>query len=162
MRASVCSRTIIVPVLAVLAMTLLRPAFARASAEGQLVVITSPQSSLRNVTMEDLKRLYLGESRTLATGQDAQLVEYGPARQRFYERVARMSETLVKRRWIALVFAGESVAPPREFQDAAELRRFVNEHPNAIAFISYALADASVKILAVDGRQPTDSGYPLR
>lgn len=127
-----------------------------------VTVVVGPRSPLRNIALSDLQRLYLGLSRGLPSLPAVQLGEYEPARGAFYERALKTSEAAMKRRWIGLIFSGESKAPPRAFRDAAELQRFLASEPSAIAFLPEADVTPAVRILSVNGHLPSQREYPLR
>lgn len=127
----------------------------------QIAVVVNRANPVSNFTLEELRRLYLGTTTRLGRGLAVALIEYPPARQAFYRRVLAMSETSVKRHWIAVVFAGEGAEPPREIADPAELLQYVAAHPGAVAFVNHELVDTSVKVVTVNGLRPTEAGYPL-
>lgn len=136
--------------------------FAAASAaRAQTAVIVHPSTSVTGVTLDELRRYFLGKATTLGT-QRVQIVEPRSLRKGFYRTLLRMSEDEVKRRWMALVFRGEAAAPPKEVADGAEARRYVAEHPGAVAFVDASMVDGSVKALTIDGRRTTEAAYPLR
>jgi hypothetical protein len=130
-------------------------------AAAQIAVIVHPQAPLTNVSLEDLRRYFLGKSTTIGSTR-AVVVESTPSRQIFYHALTGLSEDIVHRRWVALAFRGEAPGVPRSFNDAAEVRKFVSENPGAIGFIDAHDVDASVKVLVVDGKRPSDAGYALR
>ena len=147
--------------LATLIATLLAAAALPRAASAQIAVIVHPSTPLSNVSVEELRRYFLGKTGRIGTAE-VQVVESTKDRGAFYRALVSLSEDEVRRRWVGLAFRGEIAHMPKEFADAAELRRFVSEHPGTIAFIAAHAVDASVKVLAVGGRQPSDAGYPLR
>lgn len=63
---------------------------------------------------------------------------------------------------MAIVFRGESSALPAVLASTDDVKKFVHDHPDAIAYLPFAAVDASLKVLHIDGRRPTDPGYPIR
>jgi hypothetical protein len=127
-----------------------------------IAVVVGPRSALQNLSMSDLRRVYLGEARRVGRVQGIQVVEFTPVRREFYERVLVMSEARVKRHWIGLLFAAETTVPPKEFRDVGELREYVADHPNAIAFLPLDQVGPSLRVVSVNGFLPSSSEYPLR
>lgn len=133
-----------------------------ARVDAQIAVIVNRNSPVSDLKVEDLRRLYLGLSPTFAGGRPVVLLELPPLRAAFYQRLLGLTEDRVKRRWIANVFSGRSVTPPREIETAAELKRFVAGHPAALAFIDVRDVDATVKVVTIDGRAPASPAYRFR
>lgn len=127
-----------------------------------IAVVVGQKSPLQNLSMSDLRRVYLGEAARLDKVEGVQVVEFTPIRREFYERVLDMSEARFKRHWIGLLFAGERTVPPKEFHEVAEVREFLAANPNAIAFIPLNQVAAPLKVVSVDGFSPSSAGYPLK
>jgi hypothetical protein len=128
----------------------------------QLVVIVNASAPDSNVSRDQLRRLFLGQSTRLTNGARVRLIEYAPARGRFYRAAVGLPDDLVRRHWIATVFAGEPVTPPREFDDPDAVVRFVAEHPEALGFLDRPVSDPNVRVLTIDGQSPSSQQYPLR
>lgn len=125
-----------------------------------VAVVVHPATHVDNVSVDELRRLFLGTMQTL-DGKHVVLVESPRARPVFYHAALNLTELEVRRRWTALVFRGESFTMPPEFADARELQRFVATHPGAVAYLGADEVDGSVKVLAVDHHRPGEPGYPL-
>jgi hypothetical protein len=147
------------PALAVLSLLLVAlPTAARA----QVAVVVNRANPITRLTLEQLRRLYLGTSTTFASGAPVTLVESPAVRVGFYRRVLGMTDEQVKRHWVGLVFGGEGASPPKDIAEPTELRRFVANHAGAIAFLPLDDVDDSVKVVAIEGAKPGDANYPLR
>ena len=129
-------------------------------AAAQIAVVVHPKAPLTNVSLEDLRRYFLGKTTTIGSTR-ALVVESAPQRPAFYHALTGLSEDIVHRLWVALAFRGEAPGVPRSFSDARELRKFVSENPGAIGFLDAHDVDESVKVLVVDGKRPADAGYAL-
>jgi ABC-type phosphate transport system substrate-binding protein len=137
-------------------------AFAPRAAYPQVAVIVNRANPVTNLSSDQLQRLYLGASTTFPDGGSVVLYEYPPVRRVFYQSLLHMSELAVTRQWIGVMFRGENANPLRAIDGADALRRAVAETPGALAFITVAAVDSTVKLVTVDGRHPRDAGYPLR
>ena len=130
-------------------------------AAAQMAVIVHPSSTIRAVSIEDLRRFFLGSSQTIDTAR-VQVVETAKLRKPFYRALLGISDEEVRRRWVALVFRGEATALPRTLPDDSAVKAYVAEHPGAIGFIDASSADGSVRVLTVDGHKPSEAAYALR
>jgi hypothetical protein len=132
-----------------------RPALA------QTAVIVHRSSTVSDVKLDDLRRFFLGQA-SITAGQQVMLVELSPLRSRFYKRLLGITADEVRRRWIGVVFRGDALTLPFELADPTAVKKFVAEHPGAVAFIELGDVDDSVKTLRIDGKRPGDAQYPLK
>ena len=128
----------------------------------QVAVVVNRANPVANLSLEQLRRLYLGTSTTFPGGGRVILVESPGLRTGFYHQLLGMTDGQLKRHWLGVMFAGQGGTPPREIPAIQDLRRFVSEHAGAIAFLALRDADTSVKILAIGGVKPGEPKYPLR
>lgn len=99
-----------------------------------LVIIVNDELDIPSIDDRELRRLFLGERRTLPDGQRAALASYGPESSFFNERLLGLSDAEVAGVWSRLRFSGRSPVP-RTFDDAASLVDFVARTPNAIGYV---------------------------
>jgi hypothetical protein len=133
-----------------------RPALA------QTVVIVHRSSAVSDVKLDDLRRFFLGQGSLTANTQQLMLVELSPVRTRFYKRLLGLSPEDVRRRWVGVVFRGDALTLPFELDNPAAVKKFVAEHPGAVAFIEVGDVDDTVKALRVNGKRAGDPQYPLK
>jgi hypothetical protein len=131
-------------------------------ASAQTAVIVHRSSAVSNVPVDELRRFFLGKTTITSSGQQITLVELSPLRGKFYKALLGLTADEVRRRWVALVFKGDATALPFELPDAPSVRKYVAEHPGAVAFIPADEVDDTVKIVRVDGKLPTDPAYPIK
>jgi stage V sporulation protein SpoVS len=67
----------------------------------------------------------------------------------------------VQRAWIRLTLSGSS-APPKVVGSEAEVLLYVAKNEGAIGFVSVNKVNDSVKVLAVQGKLPSEKGYLLK
>jgi hypothetical protein len=132
------------------------------AAHAQVAVVVNRANPVTALTLEQLRRLFLGSSTTFPGGHGVTLVESPAVRAGFYRALLGLTEEQVKRHWLSIVFGGEGGNPPKEIAETQDLRRFVGENPGAIAFLLLSEVDNSVKIVAINGAKPGDASYPLR
>ena len=150
---------LMVGVAALLLLWTARPAVGQ---DGPIAVIVHPSNAVGGLSLDELRRMYLGTTVIFGSRQRVALAETESERVRFYRAVLSMNEDRVKRHWISLVFAGESATPPETFLSAEEAKRFVAARAGAIAFVPVSAVDGSVKVLPIDGLLPSDPGYTVR
>lgn len=151
------ARTLLFASLAVLALAV--PAAAQ---QGPIAVIVHRDNPVADLTLEELRRLFVGNTIMFGSRLRVALAETESERARFYRLALSMNEDRVKRHWISLVFAGEASTPPETFTSAEDVKRFVATRPGAIAFIPARALDGTVKVLTIGGRGPADPTYALR
>jgi len=130
----------------------------------RLGVIVPAASTITTLSTGDLRRTYLGTITRWPNGQRIILVvlRSESAEQRaFLKRVVQMTDIDYSQHWIGEVFRGRASAPPHVAASPADAIRFVAGHPNAIAVIAADAADASVRLLDIDGKSVLDEDYPL-
>jgi ABC-type phosphate transport system substrate-binding protein len=129
-------------------------------AQTPLAVVVNPDSAVDALSLEELRRLYLGQT-TVWDDTDVRLYEFGAERGTFYKSVLDMSESQLDRHWIGVVFRGGQVPPPTKVSDPGELLRLVSQTPGAVAFLPFEAVTSAVKILSIEGARPGDSSYPI-
>jgi hypothetical protein len=131
--------------------------------ERKLVVAVGRGSSLSEMSLRDLKRLYLGQHLTDPSGQKIVSLNQPPgvpSRVHFDERVLNMSPDEVARFWIDRKIRGQAPAP-RSVAPVELLIRVIAELPGALGYLFESDVDARVKVLPIEGKVPESPGYPL-
>lgn len=122
------------------------------AAQADIAVIVHAANPVQQLTSRQVAELYLGRSRTFASGQYAQVVDQGvddPVRSRFFKDISGMSIGQVTAFWSRLKFTGQ-VQPPKNLEGDGAVLEFVRHNPAAIGYVSAtALADARVKTVLV-------------
>ena len=130
----------------------------------KLFVVVQKASPLSDLSLRDLKRLYLGEHITDENGQ--QLIPFNhpaasPDRVGFDELVLKMNAETIARFWVDRKIRGQQPAPrgvaPREL-----LLKVVASLPGAVAYLRGGEIDAQLKVIAIDGKLPDEAGYALQ
>jgi ABC-type phosphate transport system substrate-binding protein len=122
------------------------------AAQADIAVIVHAANPVQQLTSRQVAELYLGRSRTFASGQFAQVVDQGiddPIRSRFFKDISGMSIGQVTAFWSRLKFTGQ-VQPPQNLVGDGAVLEFVRRNPAAIGYVTAsALADDSVKAVLV-------------
>lgn len=137
-------------------------ALAPRSAAAQIAVVVNSANAVDDLSIDKLRRLFLGQAATFPSGQHARLATHSPSASAFDRTALELQPEVVRSRWMAILFRGEATAVPAAFASTEEVKKFVQDHPDAIAYLPLAAVDASLKVLRIDGRRPSDPGYPIR
>lgn len=128
-----------------------------------LAVVVSRRSPLEQLTLFELKKLYLGARINDPSGQPIVPLNQGaklPDRLAFEARVLGMSEAEVMSYWIDRKIRGQS-GPPQAVGNADLVQRVVTKLEHAIAYASLDQLRPEVRFIAIDGKVPTDTAYGL-
>jgi phosphate transport system substrate-binding protein len=130
------------------------------AADEPIVVVVNKNNPINSLTMRDLARLYSGEVTEWPTGNSVVIINRpfdSDSRTKFYHLVLNAKPT-------QKYFQTGSPIPFETIRVESEgaVTRFVSRLPWAVAYCYLSAADASVKIIKIDGRSPTDHEYPLK
>lgn len=78
------------------------------------------------------------------------------------QRVYEMSEEELRAHWRSQLFAGRIAAIPSVVRSSEAAAAAVKQSHGAIAFVRAADVPPGVRVLTIDGKQPSDPGYPLK
>ncbi|HVN21250.1 MAG TPA: hypothetical protein VMU05_20860 [Dongiaceae bacterium] len=130
-----------------------------------LAIIVSRDNPVDNLSMNELRTVFLGERNHWPNGRRITLVmmEPGqPERDALVREVCRMSESDLRRRYLQGLLTGEILVSPKTLASPVGVRKFVFNVPGAIGYLRPEDVDESVKVLRIDGRLPSDAEYPVK
>jgi ABC-type phosphate transport system substrate-binding protein len=140
--------------------------FRPASAESPIpiAVVVAKNSPLTNLSLYQLKHLYLGELLTDPEGKrliplNQPMQSYD--RSAFDAKVLGMSPDQQAAYWIDRRIRGLS-GSPRTVESGDLAQRIVARLDGAVAYLPVSAVRPDVKVVRVDGKLPDDPGYPLR
>jgi hypothetical protein len=146
-----------------LALTLLSPSAGAGGGAEPMAVVVANNSSLNDLPLYKLKRLYLGDSIAEPSGRKLIPLNRGNKtheRIDFDQRVLGMTPKEASRYWIDRRIRGRSGAP-RAVDPATVLQKVVAQVPGAIAYVRVSELSKNVKVVKIGGKKPTDPGYPI-
>lgn len=114
-------------------------AAAAASAHADIVVIVNPAAG--SLTADQVSDIFLGRNASFTPVDQA---EGSPLRADFYKKATGRDPAQVKAVWSRLVFSGKA-QPPKEYADAAAVKKAVAADPKAVGYIDKSALDGSVK-----------------
>ncbi len=127
-----------------------------------IAVVMSSNTRQRGLSSDKLRRVFLA----LPTDDDdghrfapINLAQTSLIRERFDRNVLSMAPADVARYWIDQRLRGNK--PPRSASSLDICRRAVQELPGAISYLPLSQV-GSLRVLAIDGRVPSESNYALK
>jgi phosphate transport system substrate-binding protein len=136
-----------------------------AQAKESLAIIVNRENPVDNLSMSELRTVFLGERSHWPNGRRITLVmmEPGqPERNALVREVCRMSESDLRRRYLQGLLTGEVLVSPKTLASPVGVRKFVFNVPGAVGYLGSGDVDDSVKVLRIDGHLPSDAEYPLK
>lgn len=131
-------------------------------AKTRLAIVVSKDSPVSDISIFELKRLYLGE-RINASGKRLLPLNLTPAsreRGAFDKTVLSMSPDAIARYWIDRKIRGDS-GPPKTIEPLDLMQRVVARLDGAIGYAPVNEIRPELKVIRIDGKAPGDNGYPL-
>ncbi|HLV86409.1 MAG TPA: hypothetical protein VKV39_05480 [Candidatus Sulfotelmatobacter sp.] len=132
--------------------------------QDSLAIVVNQSNPLNELSLSDLRSVFLGERSHWPNGRRITLVmmEPGlPERDAVLHEVCRMTEPDFRRRFLQGLLTGEVLVSPKTLASPVGVRKFVFNVPGAIGYLRPADVDGSVKILRIDGHMPGDADYAL-
>ncbi len=125
-------------------------AFSAVSAHAEeVVLIVNPANPLTEMTLKEVKNIYLGKSKFFPGGGKvipADQPEKTLVRKIFYEVMIDKSPSKLKAYWSKRIFTGKGT-PPRVVKGDEAMRAWVAEQPMALGYVLRKSVDDSVKVL---------------
>ncbi len=130
----------------------------------RLAVIVHPDTPASDLTLAELRKLFLGDRQFWTRDLPVTLLipaPRSPERAGALLRIYGKTETQYRHYWIAKVFRGDIATTPKAVstEHAGELVRAIE---GAITVVPLNRVPPGVKVLRLDGKSPGDGAYPLR
>jgi ABC-type phosphate transport system substrate-binding protein len=140
------------------------PATQQTSPTEPLVIVVNRTNPVDDLSMAELRRIFLGNRSHWANGRRITLVmrEPGePERKTVLRDICGMSEDQFKYHFLHGLYTGEILVSPKILATPTGVRKFIFNVPGAIGFLRASDVDATVKVVRVDELLPEDKGYKL-
>ena len=117
-------------------------------AAAQIVIVTSADGRIGELSRQQAEQLYLGRTRSLPDGTPVALAHQPPGRlrDRIKEQHTRKNPSQIRAYWSRMVFTGRAL-PPQQAENVRELGARLMTDPNLIGYLSAADADPRLKVL---------------
>lgn len=115
----------------------------------EVVLIVNPDNSLTDISLKDVKKIYLGKSKFFSSGEKVIPVdqaEKSKVKEIFYEVIVGKSKSQLQKYWSKRIFTGRGT-PPKALKDDAAVIEWVAEHPQGLGYVFKGSVNDSVKVL---------------
>jgi len=161
---------LVVILAAATAQWLLVPARTAQAAGDPIVVIVNVANPVDNLSVGDLRRLFLSDRSKWNTGvwvAPVIITAGNPERKAFLKIVCGMTDADFGKFFLQAAFTGKSATPPKEVGNARDVKGVVAGSPGAIGFVKAADfhgdgSDGGVKAVKIDAADASDPSYKLR
>lgn len=141
-----------------------------AAAGDPIVVIVNSANPVDNLSLGELKKLFLSDRSRWDTGKAVAPVMPAPGapeRTSFLKIVCGMNDADLGKYFMQAAFTGKSATPPKEVAGVTAVKAFVAASPGAIGFIKGLDyhgdgSDGGIKAVKIDGVAAGDSTYKLK
>jgi ABC-type phosphate transport system substrate-binding protein len=140
------------------------PSVPPAASDLNLAIVVNKSNPIENLSMAELRRVFLGERSHWPNGRRITLVmmESGQLeRDAVLHQIYQMSETDFNNHFLRGLFTGEVFVSPKTLATPVGVRKFIFNVPGAIGYVRSTDVDESVKVIRIDERLPEDKGYRL-
>jgi len=148
-----------------LALSLVWSAADGTATEGDIAIVVSPDNPVGNLTLPELRKIYLGERQYWkAETPIVPLMRSTGARERevLLRVVFQMSPEQYTHYWVGKVMRAEAANPPAAVFSFGMMHEGVRGNPGAIGYVNFNDLRPGVKVLRIDGLLPGAPGYALR
>jgi hypothetical protein len=137
---------------------------ARAADRVVLAVFVAKDSGIQDLKMNELRRIFTNADDSAFSGQRSvpfNHTAHSTDRVGFDEAVLHMNPDEVSRFWIDRKIRGLP-GPPRAVDSLSQLLHLVGRMTGGIGYARPGQVTNEVRVIRVDGKLPTDGGYPLQ
>jgi len=133
--------------------------------ENSLAIVVNRSNPVENVTVRELRKIFLGQRSQWAHGRRIAVVMMEPGRPErvtMLREVFHMSEATYQDYLLKGLFTGDVFLSPKILASPSVVRKFVLNAPGAIGYLRASDVDNTIKVLKIDGRVPEDKDYALQ
>ena len=138
---------------------------ANASAEVAVAIVVHPDVRIAELSMDQLRRIFLAEQQFWADNSRITLLVSAPGaleRDLVLDRIYQMDEGQFRQYWIAKMFRAEVPSGPKIVFSTNMAIDLVTAINGSITFINASDLSPDARVLPIDGLLPKDAGYPLK
>ena len=137
-----------------------------ASASRQAVaIVVNPHSTVSDISFAELRRIFLGQQQFWPDRSKITLLvraPVAPERAVVLDQIYRMDEDQFRQYWIGKMFRAEVAGGPKIVYSSDMAINLVEVIPGSITFVLASAVTANSRVLRIDGKLPSDPGYPLK
>jgi len=139
------------------------------SAEGEaqhpLAIVVHKDSKVDDLSLEELRNIFLANQQFWPDRTRIILLVRAPKseeRDFVLNTIYQMDEAQFRQYWIAKMFRAEVPRGPKIVFSTDMMLELVVAIPGSISFINASEVTDDVRVVRIDGKLPTEEGYPLQ
>ena len=132
---------------------------------GGIAIVVHEDTAVSNLSMAELRNIFFAKQQFWADRSRIILLVRAPqSEERDYvlNTIYQMDETQYRQYWIAKMFRAEVPRGPKIVFSTDMTLDLVVAIPGSISFMRADQVTDAVKLVSVDGKLPSDEGYPLK
>jgi ABC-type phosphate transport system substrate-binding protein len=132
---------------------------------GGIAIVVHKDTDVGNLSMNELRNIFLANQQFWSDRSRIILLVRAPQsdeRDYVLNRIYQMDEAQFRQYWIAKMFRAEVPRGPKIVFSTDMTLDLVVAIPGSISFMRADQVSDAVKIVSVDGKLPSDEGYPLK
>ena len=132
---------------------------------GGIAIVVHKDTVVSDLSMTELRNIFLANQQFWADrSRIILLVRAAQSDERDYvlNTIYQMDEAEYRKYWIAKMFRAEVPRGPKIVFSTDMTHDLVVAIPGSISFIRADQVSSGVKLVSVDGKLPSDEGYPLK
>ena len=138
---------------------------AQATVREPVAIVVNSKSSITNLSFAELRRVFLGQQQFWPDRSKVTLLVRAPVaheRAVVLDQIYRMDEDQFRQYWIGKMFRAEVAGGPKIVYSSDMAINLVSVIPGSITFVLASAVTGDAKVIRIDGKLPSDPGYPLK
>jgi ABC-type phosphate transport system substrate-binding protein len=135
------------------------------AASSAIAIVVHKNTEVDNLSLHELRNIFLANQQFWPDRTRIILLVRAPKseeRDFVLNTIYQMDEAQFRQYWIAKMFRAEVPRGPKIVFSTNMMLELVVAIPGSISFINAAEVTEDVRVVRVDGKLPTDDGYPLK
>ncbi|HEY3840987.1 MAG TPA: hypothetical protein VGL72_30665 [Bryobacteraceae bacterium] len=135
---------------------------------GPLAVVVHRSSKVTNISLSDLRKIFTGDLRVWPDSSPVFVIEQPSenlSQRRSLQLLLRITPAIYNRQLLQAHFQGKPLPEMKVLNSDTSAINFVFNVPGAISIVDSAVAalnQSQIRLLRVDGKLPSEKGYPLQ
>jgi ABC-type phosphate transport system substrate-binding protein len=130
-----------------------------------IAIVVHKDTAVENLSLAELRNIFLANQQFWPNRKRIVLLVRAPKseeRDFVLNTIYEMDEAQFRQYWIAKMFRAEVPRGPKIVFSTDMMLELVIAIPGSISFVSAEEVTADVRVVRVDGKLPSEAGYPLR
>ena len=135
------------------------------AASGPIAIVVHKDTDIENLSLYELRNIFLANQQFWSNRKRIVLLVRAPKsdeRNFILNTIYQMDEAQFRQYWIAKMFRAEVPRGPKIVFSTDMMLELVIAIPGSISFVLANEVTDDVRVVRIDGKLPSDPGYPLR